>query len=77
MSEPTSLGSIIKRVRGPPWPESGRPSERICDAGYQTVYIGCTALRRELHFGPKMLKTYYVFNDVVMITTDGQEMAEI
>ena len=52
---------------------NGRPSERICDAGYQTVYIGCTGLKRELHFGLKMLQTYYVFNDFRIRTADGQE----
>ena len=39
---------------------------RIYGAGYQTVYIGCTALKRELHSDPRMLQTYYVFNDFVI-----------
>ena len=45
---------------------SGPPRGRIYVAGYQTVYIGCTALKRELHFGPKMLQTYYVVNDFMI-----------
>ena len=52
---------------------NGRQGGRICDAGYQTVYIGRTALKRELHFGPKMFQTYYVFNDFGIGTADGQE----
>ena len=52
---------------------NGHPSERICDTGYQTAYIGCTALKRELHFGPKMLQTYYVFNDFMIWTCNGQD----
>ena len=58
-----------KRANGP-------PKGRIYDAGYQTVYIGCTALKRELHFGPKMLQTYYVLIDFVIWAADGQEPAE-
>ena len=55
-----------KRANGP-------PRGRIYDAGYQTVYIGCTALKRELHFGPKMLQTYYVFNGFMIWSSNGQD----